>query len=314
MAVGSLVKELNLTDREIRRRLDIVGFGPADLKGVLAVSEVVVKHAEEHATLFFDYLKSLGEPSVLLNVPEIMETARRLKTDHLRAMVGGVYGASYVEERLELGVLYASAGLDPLLFLGAYHRLIGEIGLRIMEESRDSLLEGFDHFLSLKKITFFDLSLMMDVIIVERERVIRRQQEAIRELSTPVLRVREGLLVLPIIGAVDTERARQLTDALLDAIRAHRGQVVVMDITGVPAVDATIANHLVQTVRAARLIGAETVITGVSAQVAEALVKLGVQVSALNTAVDLQGGLEQAERALGYRVTVGRRALRSTPS
>jgi rsbT co-antagonist protein RsbR len=314
MALASLMTELNLTDREIRRRLDIVGFGPADLKGVLAVSDVVVKHAEEHATLFFDYLKSLGGPSALLNVPETMEIARRLKTDHLRAMAGGVYGTRYVEERLELGMLYGGAGLDPLLFLGAYHRLIAAIGRRIMEESRDNPLEGFDHFLSLRKIMSFDLSLMMDVIIVERERVIRRQQEAIRELSTPVLRVREGLLVLPIIGAVDTQRAGRLTDALLDAIRAHRGQVVVMDITGVPVADATIANHLVQTVRAARLIGAETVITGVSAKVAEALVKLGVQVSALNTAVDLQGGLEQAERALGYRVSRGPGALRSTPS
>jgi rsbT co-antagonist protein RsbR len=105
-----------------------------------------------------------------------------------------------------------------------------------------------------------------------------------------------------------------LTDALLDAVRAHRAQVVVMDITGVPVADATIANHLVQTVRAARLIGAETVITRVSAEVAEALVMLGVQVGALNTAVDLQGGLELAERALVYRVTQGQGALRSTPS
>lgn len=314
MTVGSLMRELNLTDREIQRRLDIVGFGPADLKGVLAVSDVIVQHAEEHARLFFDCLKSLGEPSALLNVPEIMETARRLKVDHLRAMAGGVYGASYVEERLELGTLYASAGLDPHLFLGAYHRLIGAIGLRIIEESRNNPLEAFDHFLSLRKITFFDLSLMMDVIIFERERVIRRQQEAIREMSTPVLQVREGLLVLPIIGAVDTERARQLTDALLGAIRDHRGQVVVMDITGVPVADATIANHLVQTVRAAHLIGAETVITGVSAQVAEALVKLGVQMNALNTAVDLQGGLEQAERALRCQATRAKGVLRSAPS
>jgi rsbT co-antagonist protein RsbR len=84
-----------------------------------------------------------------------------------------------------------------------------------------------------------------------------------------------------------------------------------MDVTGVPVADATIASHLVQTVRAARLIGAETVITGVSAQVAEALVTRGVQVSALKTAVDLQGGLE---RALGYRVIRGQGALRSTPS
>src|ERR671925_1370120 len=79
----------------------------------------------------------------------------------------------------------------------------------------------------------------------ERERIIREQQEAIRELSTPVLPVRERLLILPVIGTVDPLRARQLTEQLLRGIRTNRAKVVVMDITGVPAMDQTVANHLV---------------------------------------------------------------------
>ena len=86
--------------------------------------------------------------------------------------------------------------------------------------------------------------------VQERERIIRQQQEAIRELSTPVLQVRDRLLILPIIGVIDPQRARQLTEQLLRGIRANRAKVVVMDITGVPSVDATVANHLVQTVDA----------------------------------------------------------------
>ncbi|HEX5034885.1 MAG TPA: STAS domain-containing protein, partial [bacterium] len=92
--------------------------------------------------------------------------------------------------------------------------------------------------------------------VQERERIIRQQQEAIRELSTPVLQVRERLLILPIIGVIDPQRARQLTEQLLRGIRTNRAKVVVIDITGVPAVDATVANHLVQTVDASRLMGA----------------------------------------------------------
>lgn len=82
------------------------------------------------------------------------------------------------------------------------------------------------------------LSIVALAFIKERERVVRLQQEAIRELSTPVLQLREGLLMLPIIGFLDTYRARQLTEQLLHAIRAHRAKVVVMDITGVPSVDS----------------------------------------------------------------------------
>ena len=139
--------------------------------------------------------------------------------------------------------------------------------------------------------------------VQERERVIRQQQVAIRELSTPVLQVREQLLILPIIGALDSDRVRQLTEQLLGAIRANRAKVVVVDITGVPAIDVTVANHLVQTVRASGLMGASVIITGLSAEIAQTLVTLGVDLSMMNTVGDLQGGIEEAERLLSYEVT-----------
>src|SRR5690349_20345421 len=137
----------------------------------------------------------------------------------------------------------------------------------------------------------------------ERERVIRQQQEAIRALSTPVLQVRERLLILPIIGVIDPQRARQLTEQLLRGIRTNRAKVVVIDITGVAAMDVTVANHLVQTVEASRLLGATVIVTGLSPEIAQTLVTIGVDLGKMNTVGDLQGGIEQAERLLGYRVT-----------
>jgi len=139
--------------------------------------------------------------------------------------------------------------------------------------------------------------------VQERERVIRQQQEAIRELSTPVLQVRERLVILPIIGVLDSQRARQLTEQLLRGIRTHRAKVVVIDITGVPQIDSTVANHLVQTVEASRLMGASVVITGLSPEIALTLVTIGVDLSKMNAVGDLQGGIEHAERLLGYEVT-----------
>ena len=138
--------------------------------------------------------------------------------------------------------------------------------------------------------------------VQERERVIRQQQEAIRELSTPVLQVRERLLILPIIGVIDAQRARQLTEQLLRAIRNNRARVVVIDITGVPSVDAKVANHLLQTVDATRLMGASVIVTGLSSEIALTLVNIGVDLSKINAVGDLQGGLEVAERVLGYKV------------
>jgi rsbT co-antagonist protein RsbR len=150
--------------------------------------------------------------------------------------------------------------------------------------------------------------------VQERERVIRQQQEAIRELSTPVLQVRERLLILPIIGVVDSERARQLTEQLLRGVRSNRAKVVVMDITGVPSVDATVANHLVQTVEASRLLGATVIVTGLSPEIAQTLVTIGVDLTKMNTVGDLQGGIEEAELLLGYKVMRLTESAASEPS
>ena len=139
--------------------------------------------------------------------------------------------------------------------------------------------------------------------VEERERIIRQQQDAIRELSTPVLQVRERLLILPIIGVLDSPRATQLTDQLLHGIRSHRAKVVVIDITGVADIDTAVANHLVKTVDASRLMGASVIITGLSSEIAQTLVRIGVDLSKMHTIGDLQGGIELAERQLGFKVT-----------
>ena len=132
--------------------------------------------------------------------------------------------------------------------------------------------------------------------VEERERVINEQQEAMRELSTPVLQLRDRLLILPIIGVLDSARARQLTEQLLGAIRDNRATVVVIDITGVATIDRTVANHLVQTVEASRLMGARTILTGLSSEIAQTLVDLDVDLGMMKTVGDLQGGIEEAER------------------
>ena len=139
--------------------------------------------------------------------------------------------------------------------------------------------------------------------VEERERVIRQQQDSLLELSTPVLQVRERLLILPIIGVLDTQRASQLTEQLLLGIRSHRAKVVVIDITGVSDVDEAVANSLVRSVDASRLMGAEVIITGLSSEIAQILVTIGVDLSKMQTVGDLQGGIEEAERRLGFQVT-----------
>lgn len=299
-----LSREMGITEEDLARRKQIVGLEPADLTRIAALKELIAGQSEQLAAVFFDYLGGMQEGRAVTGNRSAADRARQMKREHLRAMASGEYDVTYAEQRIALAMLYSKLGLELRVFLGAFHHLLRRVGALITESFQGSPREAFEAFASLEKVAFFDIGLMVDVIVFDRERVIRQQQDAIRELSTPVLQIRERLLLLPIIGVIDTHRARLITENLLRSIRANRAKVVVMDVTGVATIDSKVANHLIQTVTAARLMGAVVIVTGLSAEVAQSLVGLGIDLTKLNTVGDLQGGVEEAERWLGLRVVV----------
>jgi len=296
------LERLQLSPHDIERRKAFVGLQPEDVARIRSIQDIFLPNADRYVAAFFDHLAGIAETAKLSGSHSVLEEAKCLEHEHLVAMMQGDYGKDYMEQRVRLGMLYSRAGLDVSVLLGGFHVLMRVLGMEVMKHFAEDPTKGFDVFMSLKKIGFLDIGLIVDVLIAERERVISVQQEAIRELSTPVLQVRDRLLVLPIIGVIDSMRAKQLTDDLLQAIRANRARIVVMDVTGVAAVDSKVANHFIQTVAAASLMGADVIITGLSADVAQALVGLGVDLSSIRTLNDLQGGLEEAERQLGYKI------------
>jgi rsbT co-antagonist protein RsbR len=131
---------------------------------------------------------------------------------------------------------------------------------------------------------------------------IAQQRATISELQTPVIQVWEGILALPIVGTVDTARAQDMTEALLVRIVATGSEIVLLDITGVPVVDTAVARHLLETVAAARLLGADVLIVGLSSRTAMTLVQLGIDLSHVTTRATLAKGLEFAFRRLGLTV------------
>lgn len=234
--------------------------------------------------------------------PEQMaEQNERSQALQRRAIVEGEW-EPYLADLRTQGANYAQAGVSfPAWFdlVAAFRTQTTPYLLEKYGKTPKRLLaamEAMDQFIDNA------MAVIGQTYLKTKEDLIGKQQEAIYELSTPVLQLNEGLLIVPIIGIVDTLRARQLTEHLLQAIRTYRAKAVVIDITGVSAVDTKVANHLTQTVEAVRLMGASAVITGLSADVAQTLVTLGIELSKLITVGDLQGGIDHAYRLLGYRV------------
>jgi rsbT co-antagonist protein RsbR len=133
-------------------------------------------------------------------------------------------------------------------------------------------------------------------LIELRQSVEERDQlsHSIRELSSPVIPVLNGVLVMPLIGAIDSERATLLVTALLSAIEQHHAMIVLMDVTGVPLVDTQVARVLLQAADAARLLGAEPILVGIRPELAQTIVGLGLDLSTLKTQADLQSGIRYA--------------------
>ena len=132
-----------------------------------------------------------------------------------------------------------------------------------------------------------------------QKEVIAAQQRAIQELSTPIIPVLDGIIVMPLIGSIDSMRAKDIMRNLLAGISSYHAKVVILDITGVPIVDSGVAGHLNKTIQAARLKGSRTIITGISEAVAETIVDLGIDWTRINTLPDLQTGLIFALNSLG---------------
>jgi anti-anti-sigma regulatory factor len=129
-----------------------------------------------------------------------------------------------------------------------------------------------------------------------------RLLDTVRELSTPLVPITDDILVLPLIGAIDSQRAQQILETLLMGATERRARVVILDITGVPVVDTGVANHILQATRALRLVGAECILVGITPEVAQTVVGLGLELQDLVTRSDLQGGVDHALRHVGKQI------------
>ncbi len=136
----------------------------------------------------------------------------------------------------------------------------------------------------------------------ERDQIIAEQRQTILELETPVIQVWDGILAVPLVGTLDTARAQQMNETMLERVIETASEIVILDITGVPIVDTAVARHLLETVSAARLLGAEVLIVGLTTRIAMTLVQLGVDLAGVTTRTTMAKGLALAFRRLGLDV------------
>ena len=228
-----------------------------------------------------------------------MQTVRDEQRRHLLELFDAGLDQKYFEGRKSAGIFNETYGISPSLYLGLYTFSINRFCDLIQEVTSDEA-EALEVQRALRKMAACHQAITIEAFSAARTEAIEQRERQMSELPTPALRLQEGLLLVPVVGVLDSHRSRLLTMQILDAIREQDARVVVLDITGVAAVDSMVANHLIQTMTATRLMGAQSVLTGISAEVAQALVKIGVTGDALNPAGDLERGVAKARKLLEH--------------
>lgn len=298
----TLPAETSISSEEVERRKAFLEFTERDVAVLEAANDRAMRYAESMIDDFYEHLMAFEETRAFFADPDLLRHVKEMQKAYFMRLTQGHYDQEYVANRIRIGQVHEHVGLPVKSYFGMYCFYLRAVLGRLRQEYSETPEQALTVFNSLIKLTFFDMGLAIDTYIESRERTIQGQQEAIRELSTPVLLLRPGLLLLPIIGLIDTRRARQLTEQLLRSVRTNRAAVVVIDVTGVPSVDTKVANHLVQTVEAARLMGAVSIVSGIAPDIAQTMVRLGIDLRRIRTVGDLQSGIEEAERLLGYVV------------
>ncbi|MHB2018508.1 MAG: protoglobin domain-containing protein [Candidatus Xenobia bacterium] len=295
--------EVRLDGADIDERLGYLLMTLEDEDLLKELHPVFVKGKDEFLDHFYQHLMRFDGTRAVLKDEATRQRAKKAQGLYMERMLTGPFDAEFYIMSVGIGLKHHEVGLEPKWMVGAWNLYLLWWTPRIFnlyKQDTERALKAVD---ALHKVILLNLSLGMDAYYgkaLERiQHVVTTQRQAIMELSTPVIQVWEGILVLPLIGTIDSVRTRQIMESLLTAVVQYQAEVVLMDLTGVSVVDTAVAHHLMKTVEAAELLGTKCMLTGISPAIAQTIVHLGVDLGHISTAASLKIGLQQALKARG---------------
>jgi rsbT co-antagonist protein RsbR len=300
MSYRRYMTTLKLDEAELRSRRALCELTDEDLRRLAALRPFAEKHTTEVVEAFYALLLSHEQTRKFFPDEATIRRVKRTQSEYFLGLFEGRCDLAYVEDRLRVGAAHERIGLAPKWYLTAYRKYLDVLHTKLNAELPPA--EARAAFASLEKIVFFDMTIAIDTYIAANIETIHRHQAALRELSTPVIRVHDRVLLLPLVGAIDSLRAQQIMDTVLLRIVEEKARCIIIDIAGVPVVDTKVADNLVKTTASVRLLGAQTILTGISAQVARTIVQLGVDISTMHTRSRLQEGIELALDLVGKSI------------
>jgi rsbT co-antagonist protein RsbR len=296
------MKILKLDEDECKRRLEFFELKEDDFKRLISLKSFADRWTQQITEGLYELIMKHPDSRSFFPDEATLERVKRMQNAYFLHLFSGTYDMNYVRDRLRVGAAHERIGMPPKLYLGAYRRYLALIHEKLQDHFKGNSEEASRSIETIRKIIFFDMALAIDTYIAAYLETMTRHQAAIRELSTPVIKVYDRILLLPIVGTVDTQRANQIMETVLVQVVEQQAKVIIIDIAGVPVVDTKVADHILQTTAAVQLLGAQSVLTGISASVARTVIQLGVEITRVETRAKLAEGIELALSIIGKKI------------
>jgi len=268
-------------------------ISPADLEKIRRYGKIIIPKLPDYVTAFYQWLKTQPEFDEFFSDPKALAHAQKLQLEYWRDFFEASIDEKFLEHRRTVGEVHARIGLP----LSVYFMSVNKTLVLFTEKLYDQSLPVKEYLATVQAITkmiHFDTALVVETYSRMTNQKISRQSQALMEMSTPVTAIWQDILMLPIVGIIDSKRSQDIMNAMLSKIGDTRSKVIIMDISGVGVVDTAVANHLIKITKATKLMGCECTISGVSPAIAQTIVELGINVGEVRTTATLRDALEAA--------------------
>jgi len=255
---------------------------------------------------FYEWLGDQPEFAIFFNSQETVERVKKLQKNYWSEFFSGIVDQKYVDYRVRIGEIHAQRDMPNLIYFAAmanFNKLFSDaiVSCDFSHEETSRAFSAFD------KLRLLDMLVTSDQIAQFARRRVIESGKTMLEMSTPVTSIWDGVLLLPLVGIVDSQRTQDIMDKSLSRIAETRARVFVMDISGVVTVDTAVANNFIRITQATRLMGCDCIISGISPNVARTLVELGANVGEVRTTATLRDALQLALASIEPTWREGRR-------
>lgn len=278
----------------------LFGVEEKDFERIRRFGKIVAPKIDEFVELFYVYLREALGADYEIHFPDSATEARGQSASRRAWLefLDGNWDDEYIASRERIGEVHAQLQIEPLHYLASMSKAI-DIWTSDLYSDGIAEEEWPATLGSLKRVAIMEGALVVDIYSRRTGEVIAQQSRAMIDMSTPIAALWDGVLMLPIVGLLDSRRAEDIMQRMLEQVSEQQANIFILDISGVAVVDTAVANHLMRMSKAARLMGCDTIISGLSPSVARTIVELGIEVGDMTTTGTLQNALKIAFRKVG---------------